>query len=56
MLLVLSALLGACASTPPVPVPKPACTQPPATDGAKDGGLGGTGNAPDPCAEQTGNS
>jgi len=51
ILLSLAALLAACAVPNPRPAPEPACAQPPASDDEKDGGLGGTGNAPDPCAQ-----
>ena len=48
----LSALLSACASSGSLPeppaTPETGCAQSSA-DGEKDGGLGGTGNAPDPC-------
>ena len=49
----LSALLSACSTgTAPVPPEPPeGCARSPA-DGGKDGGLGGTGNAPEPCAEE----
>jgi hypothetical protein len=53
ILAALSAVLSACAA-PRAPVPQ----EPPAdcarslADGEEDGGLGGTGNAPEPCEEQ----
>ena len=50
---VLSALLSACSTaSAPMPLEPPAgCARSPA-DGEKDGGLGGTGNAPEPCEQE----
>jgi hypothetical protein len=50
-LLILPVLLAACASNlqgPQGAEPPVECANPPA-EGEKDGGLGGTGNAPPPC-------
>ncbi len=50
----LSALLSACAATdyaPVSPEPPAGCARSSA-DGEKDGGLGGTGNAPKPCEQE----
>lgn len=51
----LPVLLAACAAptgyAPVTPEPPPACARPSA-DGGKDGGLGGTGNAPFSCDEE----
>jgi len=45
----LPALLSACAPPEHSPeTPETGCARSPA-DGEKDGGLGGTGSAPDPC-------
>jgi len=50
---MVSAFLAACSSSnnPPVGREPPAdCARPPVA-GETDGGLGGTGNAPDPCED-----
>ncbi len=48
VILALGALLSACAAEPPPPEPAPACA---IEDPKKDGGIGGTGQAPPPCPE-----
>ena len=46
--LALGALLSACAAEPPPPEPAPPCA---VEDPKKDGGIGGTGQAPPPCPQ-----
>lgn len=50
LLLSVAVLLAACAAPGPSPEPDSTCAQPRSSDEKKDGGLGGTGNAPDTCA------
>jgi len=56
LLTALAALLAACAAPEPPRAPVPDCARPADKEQPKDGGLGGTGNAPDPCARPTAGS